>query len=478
MPNSEPQPAKGAPSNRTTVVAVVVLGLVGFGTLCFILNRSRQPVRGLEEHRPGMDRPAGMVAGTEQSPIERGRLITGNGTPGKFTGQWPWFRGPQLTMIDGGPPPLAREWGEKGPPLLWGVDMGEGCAGAAIHGGRVFVIDYDQKEQGDALRCLSLADGQEIWRYFYPIKIKRNHGMSRTIPAVTDKYVVSIGPKCQVICVEAATGKFVWGMDLVKSHGTVVPEWYAGQCPIIEGDNVILAPSGEHLLMAVELATGKVVWQTPNPRDWKMTHTSLTPMVFNGRRQYIYAASDGVAGVSAEDGKLLWDSDIWKVQIAACASPVVVGADRIFFSGGYNAGSMLARLKEQDGKVVLEELWRLKAKDFGSTQQTPILYQDHLYGVRPDGQFTCLDLAGKIRWTSTAAEKFGLGPYLLAHGLLYILGDEGRMVLAEANPTAYRPVARATVVGHDAWGPMALADGRLVCRDLTRMVCLDVSGGK
>jgi outer membrane protein assembly factor BamB len=478
MPDTQQPPLAGTPMRWPTITAAVVLSLAGVAALFFILNRSRKPVEPMGARQPGMDRPAGMAAAAEQSPIERGKLIPGSGVPGKFQGVWPWFRGPQLTMIADGPPPLAREWGEKGPPTLWGVDLGEGCAGAAVYQGRVYVIDYDQKEQGDALRCLSLADGKEIWRYFYPIKIKRNHGMSRTIPAVTDKYVVSIGPKCHVICVDKDTGKLVWGMDLVKDHGTAVPEWYAGQCPLIEGDNVILAPSGESLLMAVELATGKVAWKTPNPRDWKMTHTSITPMVFNGQRQYIYAASDGIAGVSAADGTLLWDSDIWKVQIAACASPVVVGADRVFFSGGYNAGCMLVRLKDEAGKTVPETLWRLKATEFGSTQQTPIFFKDHIYGVRPDGQLACLDLNGKIRWTSSAAEKFGLGPYLLANGLLYTLGDEGRMVLAEATPAAYRPLAWATVVGHDAWGPMALADGRLLCRDLTRMVCLDVSGGK
>jgi outer membrane protein assembly factor BamB len=251
---------------------------------------------------------------------------------------------------------------------------------------------------------------------------------------------------------------------------------------LIDGDKVILAPSGDCMMMAVELATGKVLWRSPNPRDWKMTHTSLTPMEFAGKKFYIYSASLGVAGVST-DGELLWDSELWKVQIAACASPVVVGKDRIFFSGGYNAGCMMGRLVEKDGKIVLEEVWRLKAAEFGSTQQTPVLYKNHLYGVRPNGEFVCLSLDGKIMWTSTAADKFGaqgMGPYLLANGLFFILGDDGRMALAEASPAAYRRLANAQVLhGHDACAPMAMADGRLICRDLTTLLCLDVtSGGK
>ena len=31
------------------------------------------------------------------------------------------------------------------------------------------------------------------------------------------------------------------------------------------------------------------------------------------------------------------------------------------------------------------------------------------------------------------------------------------------------------LAGHDSWGAMALAAGRLIVRDLTRMECLDVN---
>ena len=94
----------------------------------------------------------------------------------------------------------------------------------------------------DAIRCLSLDDGREIWRYNYPVEIKRNHGMSRTVPAVSGGYVVTLGPKCQVYCLNAATGALAWKKDLVRECGTTVPPWYAGQCPLIDGDRVILAP--------------------------------------------------------------------------------------------------------------------------------------------------------------------------------------------------------------------------------------------
>src|SRR4029078_7150440 len=96
---------------------------------------------------------------------------------------------------------LSRRQESTQPREIWVIDVGEGYAGAAVRNGRVYVMDYDQAKKQDALRCLSLADGKEIWRFAYPVSVKRNHGMSRTVPATTEKYVVSIGPKCQVVCV-------------------------------------------------------------------------------------------------------------------------------------------------------------------------------------------------------------------------------------------------------------------------------------
>jgi outer membrane protein assembly factor BamB len=340
----------------------------------------------------------------------------------------------------------------------------------------LYLTDYDHTGQADALRCLSLADGQEIWRYTYPVKVKRNHGMSRTIPAVTEKYAVSLGPKCHLICVDAKSGELRWKKDLVREFNTEVPPWYAGQCPLLDGDRLILGTGGDALVIAVDLATGKVLWKSPNPEQWQMTHSSVTPVMFRGRRMYVYCASGGVAGVAAEDGALLWQTPDWKISMANVPSPLDMGEGRIFLSGGYNAGSMMLQLQEEGGQLKAQTLFKLKPAVFGAAQQTPILYQDHLFGVRPDGQLVCLTRQGKTVWESGAASKFGLGPFLIAQDLLLAMDDDGLLTLAEASTSAFRKLAQARVLeGPDAWGPMALADGRLVLRDLHHLVCLDLT---
>ena len=68
-------------------------------------------------------------------------------------------------------------------------------------------------------------------------------------------------------------GEGRWGdftgidMDASLSGPSGSTAWYAGQCPLIDGDRVILAPAGKALLIAVQLATGKVIWQSDTWKD-------------------------------------------------------------------------------------------------------------------------------------------------------------------------------------------------------------------
>jgi outer membrane protein assembly factor BamB len=418
-----------------------------------------------------------------------GTLVRLDGVPSDLPGAWPRFRGENFdAVVDETLKPtstqqekvtLANSWLESGPKVLWSKQLGEGFAGAAVLEGRVYIIDYDQQNKADLIRCMSLDDGRDIWQYSYPVKIKSNHGMSRTVPAVTEKYIVTMGPKCHVTCLDSMTGEFKWILDLVRDYGTTVPEWYTGQCPIIEDNKAIIAPGGTALMMAVDCETGETVWQTPNPNNWKMTHSSIMPADILGMHMYLYCTTEGVVAVSAEDGSLLWEYPDWKIKLANVACPLVVGNDKVFLSGGYNSGAEMVQLSLQDGKIESKVLYKLDSKTFGSDQQTPILYDNHIYGIRPDRELVCLDLDGNVTWSSQRTNRFGtqgLGPYSIADGKIYILDDEGTLTLAQANTTGYAQLAQAKVLeGPDAWAPMAFASGRLIIRDMNKMICLYIS---
>ncbi len=413
------------------------------------------------------DEPTGPIAG---------ELLTFDGVPSALPGRWPRFRGENLDNIGQEDIQLSTTWPASGPLVLWSLDVGEGYAGAAVLNGRVYILDYDRENSADAVRCLSLDDGRDIWRYSYPVKVKRNHGMSRTVPAVTDKFIVTLGPKCHVTCLDSTTGRFLWMLNLSGQFRAKVPLWYAGQCPLIDDGKAVIATGGDALLIAVDCATGEILWQSPNPLGWEMTHSSIMLAEFAGRRMYIYCGSGGVAGISAQDGSILWQTTDWKIRIANIASPLVMGDGLIFLSGGYNSGSMMLRLTEQDGQIVPEVLYKLGPEVFGATQHTPIFYEGHIYGVRPDKQLVCLSREGNVIWTSTSVNEFGIGPFLIANSMIYVMNDSGLLTLAKATPAGYTQLGRVKVLsGHDSWAPMAVASGRLILRDLTKMICLDIS---
>ncbi|MDP8245185.1 MAG: PQQ-binding-like beta-propeller repeat protein [Candidatus Hinthialibacter antarcticus] len=461
-------------TSLTGKIASTILAAAGILSILFWLSASSP--YSLEHRVPGMDKSQNSAASERSRTGPAGLLTKSDGVPSELTGEWPCFRGVNFDNISQENfKPIAKDGGFE---ELWGLEVGEGFAGAVVKHGRVYLMDYDRDNKEDALRCLSLDDGKEIWRYTYPVNVKRNHGMSRTAPYVTDDVVISLGPKCHVSCLDAKSGEKKWSLDLVFAYGTEVPPWYAGQNPLVDNGRLILAPSGSALMVALDIETGETIWETPNPNQWEMTHSSITPMEFNGQRTYIYCASGGVTGVSAEDGSILWETPDWTIRMANVPSPLVIDENRVFFSGGYGAGAMMMKLSvsESNGSVVPEILFKLENKQFGSTQHTPILFQNHIIGVRPDGQLVCLDFDGNEVWASSPAYKFGLGPYMIAGQYIYVMDDEGLLSRVEARTDEFHLVDQTQVLhGHESWAPIALASGRMILRDLTQMVCIAVA---
>ena len=416
----------------------------------------------------------------------KGELTLGTGAASQISGSWSQFRGDNRDAISTETIPLRKDWtDENPPPTLWELPLGEGYAGFAVRNGRVYILDYDMENQRDALRCLSLDNGEEIWRFSYPVKIKKNHGMSRTIPAVTDRYCVSLGPRCHVLCVDAVSGEEKWLIDLRHKYGTTEPQWYAGQCPLIvtlpgsEKPSAIIAPSGPDVLMvALDCETGEEVWRAPNPHGWEMTHASIAPMTLDGQQTFVSFGGEGAAGVRAENGEVLWTITGWNVGLASCPSPVIVPENRIFFCGGYKVGATMVQIipDTQAGKYKAREVFQLPDARFDSEQQTPVYYDGHLFGLRQlDKQFVCLDLKGKVVWESGRTDRFGSGPYIIADGMLLILDDDGKLTGCEATPEAYRKLFEAEIMeDHACWAPMTIVGGRLLLRDQMSMKCIDL----
>jgi outer membrane protein assembly factor BamB len=479
------------PSRRNTIISGTAIVAFVIAFFWWIFAR---PSYDVVDRIPGMDdRPPQKQI---SDSVVIGEYLDTLGTMDEIVpGSWPRFRGSDFDNISKDPTPLAEKWDTSGPALIWKTTLGEGYAGAAVFNGRVYVLDYNEKRKADMLRCFSLKSGNELWRRWYNVEFKRNHGYSRTIPAVTDKYLVTIGPRSHVMCVEPVSGRLIWSLDLEKEYGIpgtvkgkITPEFYSGQCPLIDNGTAVFAPGGKALMIGVDCNSGKVIWETPNPDSLRMSHTSIIPMTIYGKKMYVYAALGGVCGVSSggdDMGKVIWKTLDWNPSITV-ASPVYLGDGEIAVFGSYGAGA--ARIKiNRDGsgfKAVVSEQHK-SSGGIASEQHTPILRDDHLWLVLPENagilkkQLVCYDRTDIITpvWSSGKESRFGkgMGPYIMSGNKLFLLDDEGGLYLFRIeNEKAVLVSSHRIMEAIEAWSPMALAGKYLIVRDAHNMLCLDI----
>ena len=475
---------------RTLIPAgvVVVLAFVLFWWLLKV-----QPLD-LSERIPGMDNRPKMEARSDTVII--GQFFdTLAEMDVVVPGDWPRFRGSDLDNISKDTTPLAESWDSSGPAIIWRTTLGEGYAGPAVHNGRVYLLDYNERKKADALRCFSLSSGKELWRRWYYVDLKRNHGYSRTIPAVTDKYVVTLGPRSHVMCVDPVKGNMLWSHDLEKEFGIkgtekgrITPDFYSGQCPLIEDGIAVLAPGGRALMIGIDCASGKILWQTPNPDSLRMSHGSIIPMVIHDKRMYVYNAVGGVCGISAEKtdvGKLLWITTEWSPATTA-ASPLFLGNNEIAVFGSYGAGGARISINYDGLKYSATVKEQHKATSgLASDQQTPVIIGNYIWSVLPENagalkkQLVCYKKSNLLTavWSSGKENRFGrgLGPYIVSGDKLYLLDDDGNLYFYKIEENKVTLIASHKVIkGIEAWGPMAIAGKYLIMRDARNLLCLNI----
>ncbi len=446
----------------------------------------------IEARTPGMDNRPKVEPRSDSVII--GEFFDTLGTLDEMaSGEWPRFRGADFDNISKDTIPLAEAWDSAGPPLVWKVTLGEGYAGAAVHNGRVYVMDYNERRKADVLRCFSLKSGTELWRRSYYVELKRNHGYSRTIPAVTDKYVVSIGPRSHVMCTDPVSGELFWTLDMErdfgiqgKEKGRITPDFYSGQCPLIDGEVAVLAPGGKAIMVGVDCATGNILWQTPNPDSLRMSHASVIPMTIHGKRMYVYNAVGGVVGVSAEGddtGALLWTTKEWSPATVA-ASTLLLPDNELAAFGSYGAGGAKLKINYDGAGYSVKLIEEHKASEgIASDQQTPIITGNLIWSVMPENagvlkkQLVCYNVSDlrKPVWTSGKENRYGrgLGPYIVRGDKMFLLDDDANLYFFKLENSTAKLISRHNILkGIEAWGPMALAGNYLLLRDARNLVCL------
>jgi outer membrane protein assembly factor BamB len=478
------------------VIIILIATLFAVVLFWWVIN-NQQPFN-IAKRVPGMDnRPK--IAYNSDSVIIGQYLDTFGIADEILPGSWPRFRGSDFDNISKDTTPLSEMWDTSGPPVVWRTTLGEGYAGPAVWNGRVYLLDYNEKKKADMLRCYSLKTGNELWRRWYNVDLKRNHGYSRTVPAITDKYLVTIGPRSHVMCLNPLNGKLLWTIDLEKKYGTpgresgrITPDFYTGQCPIIDNNVAVFAPGGKALMIGVNCETGKVIWETPNPDSMRMSHCSIMSAVICGKKMYIYNAIGGVAGVSAEGadrGTILWKTKEWSPSTIA-SSPLYLGNNEFAVFGNYGAGGARIRVKQDGTGYIAEVIEQHKSVNgLASDQQTPILIGNYIWTVMPENsgalkkQLVCFNKSDLLKpvWSSGKDNRYGrgLGPYIASGDKIFLLDDDGRLYYFLRKETSVSMISSHKILdGIEAWGPMAIAGNYLIMRDSKNLLCLYIGQKK
>jgi outer membrane protein assembly factor BamB len=408
---------------------------------------------------------------------------------------WPQYRGPNRDDVSA-ETGLLQSWPEGGPPLLWIYsDAGIGYSGPAIVGNRLYTIGgRGEMEHLIALDLSILPDGSVAEAWSTPVGNtfqwegnRWSAGPSST-PTVDGQLVYALGGNGDLVCVSASDGKEVWRKNLPTDLEAQVnpigggPKnlgWGFTWSPLVDGDRLVCVPGGpKGTLAALNKRTGNVLWRSTELKD-QAAYTSPMLAEFGGTRQYILLTNQGVAGIAAEDGRVLWVYPR-RYSTEVVNSPIIRG-DLVFVTVGAGQGCDLIRVKHDGGKFEAETVY--SNKNLMNHHGNTVLVRDHLFGFSDGKGWICLKLAdGEVAWSER--RKLPAGALTYAGGRFYCYSEnDGTAVLIEPDTTEWKETGRFKIPRQSSqrkpngriWTPPVVANGRLYMRDQEQMYCYDVT---
>jgi outer membrane protein assembly factor BamB len=415
-----------------------------------------------------------------------------------YAQDWPQYLGPDRnsTSTQKG---ILHSWPDNGPEVLWNVDVGIGFGGPVVKDGKVYLLDRDDKV-GDNLRCFDLSSGEELWKFGYEAPGSVMFPGSRSVPTIDGNHVFSCGPYGDLYCIDINTHEPVWNKNIWADFGgDEIPRWAITQCPLVYGDLLIVASQAPQAgVVAYEKLTGNMKWKTPalgpvgyvSPEIVKVggeDHVVMMTAASGGRGRP--ATGGTVVGIDPLTGEILWEYTNWQCRIPVPGA-IDAGEGRVLIIGGYQAGAAMIKVeKTADGSYRVSELY--KTVEFGAHTKPAILYDGYFYAQystneRRDG-LVCMSMDGQIMWKTKRSPAFIRGSMILADELILATDGEQTLYLIEPDPSEFKPLASTELLvadpgedqmverfGNQNWAPIALADGKLLIRDQSRLKCVKV----
>jgi outer membrane protein assembly factor BamB len=339
----------------------------------------------------------------------------------------------------------------------WTVEVGEGYGTPLIVGETVYV--FTRRDGEEVMTALDAATGRVRWRSGYPApyvpsKPTVAHGTGpKATPLFQEGTLFTQGVSGIVSAFDAASGKRLWHTKEPAEH----PFYSAASSPAGEGGMVVVHPGNYEPLTAFDATTGMVKW-VAGPGGFFMSPLIVT---LDGVRQVVTVTQSSVIGVSVSDGAVLWQYP-WDGGGTGGTMPVAYDGTIIVAAG---SGVRAFRPLRRKQTWVAETLW--ETKDVSMYLSNPVVIGDTLFGLsqRNSGQLFAIDArSGTVLWlgapraaTNTAVVK--------SNDLLFLLNDDGELIVARASPRSFQPIARYTVSESATWAQPAISGNRIFVKD-------------
>jgi len=308
----------------------------------------------------------------------------------------------------------------------------------------------------------------EVKGYFGGYRNGQGDG-PRGTPTVDGSRVYAEGGNGDLTCLDAATGKTIWHVNLKDDFGGGRPGWGYSESPLVEGKMLVVTPGGKNgTLLALDKYTGEKLWQSENVTQGAH-YSSPVAADIHGVRTVVQFARESVFGVTADAGKFLWRYSGANNGTANCATPIV-DDNHVFASSAYGTGGGLAKISPDGNAMSAEEVYF--EKKLANHHGGVVKVGDYLYGF--GSGLVCMNFkTGEIAWQDRSVGK---GSLCYADGMLYLLSERYKVALAEATPEEYREHGRFEIDSHGrpSWAHPVVAGGVLYIRNQHSLTAYDV----
>jgi len=370
--------------------------------------------------------------------------------------EWPGFRGPQRDGIVRGVR-LDTDWSTKPPVQMWRRPIGPAWSSFAVRGD----LFYTQEQRGDneVVACYKASTGQPVWTHKDAARFfESNAGAGpRSTPTLSNNRVYTFGATGILNALDASNGSVLWTRNVASETNTKVPFWGFSSSPLVLGDLVIIAASGQ--LVAYDAATGNRRWLGPNPGG---SYSSPHLATIDGVQQVLLVTGAGTTSVSPADGKQLW-SDAWAGN--SIVQPALTPDGDVLISSQENGTRRIAVAHNGSGWSVVERWTSNGLKPYFNDF---VVHKGYAYGF--DGRIlACIDLKdGERKWKGG---RYGNGQLVLLpdQDLLLVLSEEGELALVGATPDQFNERAKVEAIQGKTWNHPVLVGDILLVRNAEEM---------